>query len=110
MFGLIVQSREQCAVRHTYLSRVLLELTRLRPLLISPALAVAMTNVFGDYMPALVPIARDNISRWFAFHLTNTDYQWPSAYWQMLEPYATSTKPSSRGEFARRAIQVMVEN
>jgi hypothetical protein len=110
MFGLIVQSREQCAVRHTYLSRILLELTRLRPLLISPALAVAMTNVFGDYMPALVPIARDNISRWFAFHLTNTDYQWPSAYWQLWEPYATSKKTTSRGCFVRRAIQVMVEN
>jgi hypothetical protein len=110
MFGLIVQSREKCMLRHTFLSRVLLELTRLRPLLISPALAVAMTNAFEDYLPALVPIARDNISRWFAFHLTNTDYQWPSAYWQLWEPYAVSKKMSSRGCFVRRAIQVMVEN
>lgn len=108
IFGLIVQSREHCVLRHTFLSRVLLELTRLRPALISPALAVAMTNAFEDYLPALVPIARDNISRWFAFHLTNTDYQWPTAYWQLWEPYAK--KRSSRGDFVRRAIQVMVEN
>jgi len=110
LFGLIVQSRDRCVLRHAFLSRVLLELTRLRPLLISPALLVAMTNAFEDYMPALVPVARDNISRWFAFHLTNTDYQWPSAYWQLWEPYGTSKKSSSRGYFVRRAIQVMVEN
>jgi len=110
VFGLVVQSRDQCALRHTYLSRVLLEVTRLRPQLISPALAVAMTNAFEDYMPALVPTARDNISRWFAFHLTNTDYQWPTAYWKLWEPYALSKKVSSRGCFVRRAIQVMLEN
>ena len=110
LFGLIVQARNQCVLRHTSLARVLLELTRLRPLLISPALVVAMTNAFEDYLPALVPIARDNISRWFAFHLTNTDYQWPPAYWQLWEPYATSKKMSSRGCFVRRTIQVMVEN
>ena len=109
VLGLIVQSRDQCSLRHTYLSRVLLELTRLRPLLISPALAVAMRNLFEDYLPALVPEARDNISRWFAFHLTNTDYQWPSAYWQLWEPYALSTKISSRGRFVRRSIEVMME-
>jgi len=110
LFGLVAQSREQGRLKHIYVSRVLLELTRLHPQLISPALAVAMTNLFEDYLPTLVPTARDNISRWFAFHLINTDYQWPSAYWQLLEPYATSAKLSSRGGFARRAIQVMVEN
>mmetsp|Transcript_8494 Transcript_8494/g.9115 ORF Transcript_8494/g.9115 Transcript_8494/m.9115 type:complete len:984 (+) Transcript_8494:60-3011(+) len=110
LFGLVAQSREQGRIKHIYISRVLLELTRLHPQLISPSLAVAMTNLFEDYMPALVPTARDNISRWFAFHLINTDYQWPSAYWQLLEPYATSANLSSRGGFARRAIQVMVEN
>lgn len=110
VFGLIVQSRDRCALRHVSLSRILLELTRLQPLLISPALAVAMTNMFEDYMPALVPRARDNISRWFAFHLTNTEYQWPSAYWQLWEPYACSKKPSSRGFFVRRVIQAMIEN
>ena len=110
LFGLIVQSRNQCVLRHASLTRVLLELTRLRPALISPALAVAMTNFFEDYLPALVPIARDNISRWFAFHLINTDYQWPTAYWQLWEPYATSKKMTSRGCFVRRTIQAMVEN
>jgi len=110
LFGLIVQSRNQCTLRHASLSRVLLELIRLRPQQISPALAVAMTNAFEDYMPALVPIARENISRWFAFHLTNTDYQWPAAYWQLWEPYATSKKSSSRGCFVLRTIQTMVEN
>jgi len=110
LLGLVVQSRERSALRHIGLSRILLELTRLRPLLISPALAIAMTNLFEDYLPALVPAARENISRWFAFHLTNTEYQWPSAYWQLWEPYATAKKPTSRGCFVRRIVQVMVEN
>jgi hypothetical protein len=110
LFGLIAQSSEESTLKHVYLSRVLLELTRLHPQLFSPAIAVAMTNLFGDYLPALVPTARDNYSRWFAFHLINTDYQWPNAYWQLWEPYAVSPNMSSRGEFVQRAIQVMVEN
>jgi len=110
LFGLVAQSREESVLKHVFVSRVLLELTRLHPQLFSPAIAVAMTNLFGDYLPALVPTARDNFSRWFAFHLINTDYQWPSAYWEVWQPYALSPKQSSRGDFVRRALQIMVEN
>lgn len=110
ILALIAQTSEDCSLRHTYLSRVLLELVRLDPGRFSPALALGLGNLFQDYMPALVPRARENLSRWFAFHLINTEYQWPSAYWQLYEPYAASTKPSSRGTFVRRALNLMAEN
>jgi hypothetical protein len=110
IFALLAQSTERSSLRHIYLSRVLLELTRLEPSRISQALAIAMTNLFQDYLPALVPAARENFSCWFAFHLTNTDYQWPSGYWQVWEPYATSENESSRGTFVRRALHLMAEN
>jgi hypothetical protein len=110
IFALLAQSTERSSLRHIYLSRVLLELTRLEPSRISQALAIAMTNLFQDYLPALVPAARENFSCWFAFHLSNTDYQWPSAYWQLYEPYATSENETSRGTFVKRALHLMVEN
>ena len=31
-------------------------------------------------LPTFIPSIRYSFSEWFAFHLTNTDYQWP--YWQ----------------------------
>jgi hypothetical protein len=110
ILALISQTFEGSSLKHIYLSRVLLELVRLDPGRFSPALAFGMTNLFQDYMPALVPSARDNLSRWFAFHLINTEYQWPIAYWQLWEPYATSTKLSSRGAFVRRVLNAMAEN
>jgi hypothetical protein len=110
VFGLVAQSRERCVLKHTTVSRILLELTRLHPQIFSPALALAMTNLFEDYLPALVPQSRDNFSRWFSFHLINTDYQWPSAYWGLWQPHALSPHQSSRGDFVRRALHMMVEN
>jgi len=110
LFALVAQSTERGAVRHTFLSSVLLELTRSEPSRFSPALALAMTNLFQDYLPALVPASRDNFSKWFACHLINTDYQWPGAFWQAWEPYATSKKHTSRGNFVRRALNVMADN
>ena len=110
LFALLAQSWNQSAMKHIYVSRILLELTRLQPQLFSPALAVAVTNLFGDYLPALVPASRDNFSCWFAFHLINTDYQWPSAYWELWQPYAVTAKQTSRGDFVRRSLQMMVEN
>lgn len=110
IFSLLAQANDVSSLRQIYLSRVILELIRLEPSRISQALAIAMTNLFQDYLPALVPAARENFSRWFAFHLTNTDYQWPSAYWQLWEPYATSDKPTSRGTFVRRSLNLMAEN
>ena len=110
LMALIAQSNEHSSLRQIFLSRVLLELTKLEPSRLSPALAVAMNNLFQDYLPALCPVTRDNFSSWFAFHLINTDYQWPSAYWKLWEPFATSMKPTSRGSFVRRALNLMAEN
>lgn len=110
IFALLAQSTEFSTMNHAFLSRVLLELTRLEPSRFSQALLLATTNLFQHYLPSLVPSARENYSRWFAFHLTNTDYQWPSAYWQVWEPYAISEKQSSRGAFVRRALTSMTEN
>ncbi len=93
-----------------YLSRIVLELTRLEPAIVSPAIAVAISNLFTDYMPTLVPVARYNLSQWFAFHLIHTDYQWPIAYWKHWEPYVTYGWNNSRGAFVRTALEYMVAN
>ena len=110
VFGLIAQSSERGSLRHIFLSRVLLELTRLQPSKLSPALVVGMTNIFNDYLPALAPSARENLSRWFSFHLVNTDYQWPPALWKVWEPFAVASKQSSRGDFVIRSLNLMAEN
>ena len=110
LLGLLSQCTESGSLRHIYLSRVILELTRLQPSRLSPALALAMTNLFQDYLPALSPTARENMSRWFSFHLINTDYQWPSAYWSHWEPYVVSNKPGSRGSFVRSVLNLMTDN
>jgi len=78
------------------------------------------------------PIARDNFSCWFSFHLTNTDYQWPHSQWDgwtvyLVEGMAVKTtkkeeeesvgtggekmmqrKRNSRGECVANTIQTMV--
>ena len=101
-----------------YLSRVVLELTKLAPAIISPAIVLAVSTLFQDYMPALTPVARHNLSQWFAFHLIHTDYQWPAGYWKHWEPYVVGQQPSgsggwrsnSRGAFVQDALSVLVEN
>ena len=93
-----------------YLSRIVLELTRLEPAIVSPAIAIAVSNLFTDYMPTLVPIARYNLSQWFAFHLIHTDYQWPTAYWKHWEPFVIYGWNNSRGAFVRTAFEYMVSN
>ncbi|CAJ1917333.1 unnamed protein product [Cylindrotheca closterium] len=110
MLALITQASQGSSLRQTYLSRVLLELVRLDPGRFSPTLAIGLGTLFNDYMPALVPSARENLSRWFCFHLVNTDYQWPTAYWKIYESYAIKTTASSRGTFVRRALNLMAEN
>mmetsp|Transcript_5691 Transcript_5691/g.13402 ORF Transcript_5691/g.13402 Transcript_5691/m.13402 type:complete len:996 (+) Transcript_5691:185-3172(+) len=110
ILALIAQASEVSALRQTYLSRVLLELVRLDPGRFSSALASGLGNLFNDYMPALVPSARENLSRWFCFHLANTEYQWPTAFWKIYESYAIKTTASSRGAFVRRALNLMAEN
>ena len=111
LLGLIVQSSSSSTFRQIFLSRVLLELTRLQPTLLSPALAIAVSNLFQDYMPSLVPAARHNLSCWFAFHLINTDYQWPAAYWTHWQSYfGSQTKPSSRQLFVHNTLMYMMLN
>jgi hypothetical protein len=110
ILSLIAQCERGSPLRLVYLSRVLLELTRLEPSIISPAIALGVSTLFQDYMPALVPIAGYNLSRWFAFHLINTDYQWPAAYWKHWEPFVLYGWANSRGAFVKGALAIMVEN
>jgi MIF4G like len=109
--SLIAQCSQNVSVFSiVYLSRVILELTKLEPNLLTPAIALAVSNLFADYMPALVPIARYNLSHWFAFHLIQTDYQWPTAYWKHWEPFVIYGWNNSRGSFVRTALEYMVDN
>lgn len=113
VMSLILQSSANTysTFRQIYLSRVLLELTRLQPALVSPALALGVSNLFQDYCPALVPPARRNLSCWLSFHLVNTDYQWPAAYWMHWQTYTTdSNKLFSRGFVVRHTLQFLTDN
>ena len=92
-----------------YVSRVLLELVRAQPAVMPQALAVGVSNLFQLYLPSLVPCCRDNFATWLAFHLTNTDYQWPKAYWDHWASYVTETR-NSRGDFVTYALELMGEN
>ncbi|CAB9508075.1 expressed unknown protein [Seminavis robusta] len=111
MLSLIVQSSSNSTFRQVYLSRVLLELTRLQPLLVSPALALAVSNLFQDYTPSLVPAARYNLGCWLAFHLVNTDYQWPAAYWTHWQAHVGDGKNlNSRGVVVKTTLHFLMEN
>mmetsp|Transcript_4229 Transcript_4229/g.6472 ORF Transcript_4229/g.6472 Transcript_4229/m.6472 type:complete len:636 (-) Transcript_4229:221-2128(-) len=131
ILSLIVQSPPRdvalssSPLTHVYLSRVLIDLTKLQPTLIPQSLAAAVSGLFQDFVPSLVPSARENLSSWLAFHLTNTDYQWPKSYWEHWTPYVVKgmaivddaeaagqqkkkrRKRNSRGEFVTRAIRAM---
>jgi hypothetical protein len=107
MLSLIMQANNEGAYRNLFVSRVLLELTRLQPSVMPQALALAVSNIVSYYLPALVPAARDNFSRWFSFHLNNTDYQWPSGYWEHWSEYVTNGKRNSRGDFVLRTLSLM---
>jgi len=112
LLSLILQSSSNSTFRQIFLSRVLLELTRLQPSYVSPTLALAVSNLFQDYIPALVPTARRNLSCWLAFHLVNTDYQWPAAYWTHWQTYIASdnNQIQSRGIFVKTTLSFLVEN
>jgi hypothetical protein len=90
-----------------YLSRVLLELTKLKPSLIPQAIVLAVSGMFEDFMPSLTPTARDNLGHWLSFHLTNTDYQWPKSYWEHWANYSAIDKRNSRGDFVSVALWSM---
>jgi len=112
MFSLILQASSNSTFRQIFLCRVLLELTRLQPTQISPALALAISNLVEHYIPALVPTARRNLSSWLSFHLTNTDYQWPAAYWSHWQSYAGADgqQIQSRGNFVKSTLTMLREN
>jgi len=114
---------------HVYLSRVLLELTKSQPSLVPQSLVVALSVVFEDVVPTLSPIGKDNLSCWLAYHLTNTEYQWPKAFWTLWTPFVTKgmaldnddgnaggsqvvqrRKRNSRGEFVTQMLQYMATN
>ncbi|KAL9178652.1 hypothetical protein ACHAXT_001990 [Thalassiosira profunda] len=93
---------------HLYLSRVLLELTKLQPTLVGPAVVLAASGLFHDFLPSLTPAARENLAAWLAFHLANTGGQWPAACWAHWAPYASAIEDggrNSRGEFLRSVLR-----
>lgn len=98
---------------HLYLSRVLLEMTKLQPTLMPRAIVAAISVLFEDFLTSLVPSARTALANWLALHLTNTSYQWPSSYWTHWTPYAQafieSSQRNSRGEFVMEALRDMIE-
>jgi MIF4G like len=108
ILSLILQATESGTLRHIYLCRVLVELIRLKPDLMPQALAIGVSNLVQFYLPSLVPLARDNFSRWFSYHMTNLDYQWPSAFWEQWGAYVG--KRSSRSDFVTRALMLMAAN
>jgi hypothetical protein len=96
---------------HVYLSRVLIELIKYQPSKIPQSLAIAVSDIFNDFIPSLSPISKENLSYWFAFHLVNTDYQWPSAHWNAWAPYVVqgmeNRQRNSRGEYVMKVIEFM---
>jgi len=115
ILSLIVQSNpgsdSEFSMGFIYLSRVLIELAKCQPSCIPQSLALGVSDLFNDFLPSFSPLARDNLSHWFAFHLTNTDYQWPHAYWNVWAPYivnGTNNQRSSRGEFVKKTLEDMV--
>jgi hypothetical protein len=111
LLSMILQSSDaHLLLSQLYISRVLLELVRAQPAVMPQALAVGVSNLFQFYLPSLVPSARDNFSRWFAFHLTNTDYQWPKAYWDHWATYVGKPTRNSRSDFCLYSLELMSEN
>jgi len=132
LLALLIQSpsttlSNSCPLSHIYLSRVVLELIKYQPQVITPCLAVAVSITFEHVIPTLTPQARENFTKWFAFHLNNTDYQWSSDCWNLWAPYAVKglatfhdqdaseeedavhSKRNSRGEFVSDAVHFMME-
>ena len=93
-----------------YLCRVLIELAKYQPMRIPQSLAFAVSILFNDFIPSFSPVATANLSQWFSYHLTNTDYQWPHSYWNTWAPFVVDgmkDKRNSRGEFVSRTLETM---
>jgi MIF4G like len=110
LLTLIVQNTSDSPMSILFLSRIVLELVRLQPQIMSPVIAIAMSILFKDYMPTIVPRGRYNLSTFFSFHLTNTDYQWPASYWKIYEPFVLFGWKNSRGAFVKGTLSLMVES
>ena len=96
---LVVQADDHAV----YVSRVILELTKLAPKFYTAAILTAVSTIYEDYMPSLTPRSRSALASWLAFHLTHTDYQWPSAYWKHWEE-TTTASGSSRTLFCQQLV------
>ena len=92
------------------LSRVLVELTKLEPSLFPNVIVQAVHILVEHYMPALTPLARNNLSQWFALHLIAFQYQWPAQYWQHWQTYMQKGWTNARGAFVKRTLELVLEN
>lgn len=107
---LIVQNTRDSPMSIVFLSRIVLELVRLQPQIMSPVIAIAVSILFKDYMPTIVPKGRCNLSTFLSFHLINTDYQWPASYWKIYEPFVLFGWKNSRGAFVKGTLSLIVES
>ena len=111
LLSLIVEASASSCFGHLYLSRVVVELTRLQPSVMPQALVAGVAVLLEDYLPSLVPTARDNLSKWFSFHLLNTDFQWPTGYWEHWARHVTGgDNRTVRGEFVTRTLELLTAN
>jgi MIF4G like len=111
LLSLILQSSSGVgALRLVHLSRILLELVRLQPNVVLPAVVAAVATLVQDYLPSLTPRARENLSAWLAFHLSHTNYQWPAAYWTHWASFVNFGWNNSRGVFVKRTLAILTES
>lgn len=107
LLGLIAQSHHlyrttSMVLSSVYISQVLLELIKLQPKKMSSALAVSVGILVENIIPSLVPESIFGLANWFAFHLVNTDFQWPKNHWQHWAELAQSS--TSRKYFFQRVM------
>ena len=88
-----------------YLARVLLELTNLYPTKIPQALAISVALLVENILPSLVPQSAFALADWLAFHLVNTDFQWPKEYWKYWAE--EENLKGCKKEFFSRVLEVM---
>jgi len=89
-----------------YLYRIILELCKLQPDTLPQALAIGVGTLVAE-LTNLVPRARNALSTWFAFHLTNTEYQWP--FWSHWDSFVSlANENDSRKVFLKGVMDGMV--
>ena len=110
VFSLLLHEEDATQTRTLYVSKILLELTRLDPSIIPAGIALAVTSLFNDYMPSLTPVARYSLGQWFAFYLIGTDFQWPTPLWEHWQSFLLFGWKNSRGGFVRVVMSFLFEN